>query len=73
MATDDSIARFRDFHNRLRILMGIDLGELEEVGLHLTREAWETFRDHPWRAFIRMNDDDAAKVWAVIERRVAGR
>ena len=68
----DSAARLRDFHNRLRVLNGIDLWELENAGLSISPESWAAFVANPWRWFIRADDETAEKVWAVIEQR-AGR
>ena len=64
-----------DFHNRLRIMVGIDMHELVEAGAIAAndRNAWESFRLDPYRFFIRADDDTAAKIWSVIERRATKR
>ncbi|MDF2809370.1 MAG: lexA [Microvirga sp.] len=64
-------AALDDFHNRLRIMVGIDMHELVEAGAIAAndRNAWESFRLDPYRFFIRADDDTAAKIWSVIERR----
>jgi hypothetical protein len=65
----------REFHNGLRILRGIDRWELEEAGVvgepfNLPDDLrWIAFRDDPYGFFIRADDDTAAKLWSIIERR----
>jgi hypothetical protein len=63
--------QFAEFHNALRILISIDMHELVEVGVIKPGDhfAWGAFRDDPFRWFIRADDDKAAKLWAIIERR----
>lgn len=63
----------RDFHNRLRILSSIDFHELVQAGV-VTDDAdgeaeWKAFRGNPWRWFIVCGDDEAEKLWALIEKR----
>jgi hypothetical protein len=61
----------RVFHNRLRILMGIDRHELVDAGI-ITNEpnpTWSAFVFNPYLWLIRCSDDDAAKLWTVIKRR----
>lgn len=62
---------FAEFHNALRILMSIDRHELEAAGVIKARDhnAWGEFRRDPFRWFIRADDADAPKIWAIIERR----
>lgn len=64
-------ARFRDFHNLLRVLTSIDMSELVAGGvIEGDDEAeWATFRKDPHRWMILAGDDEADKLWAVIERR----
>jgi hypothetical protein len=63
------------FHNVLRILSSIDLPELQAVDLFTdgNNAGWKDFRDHPHAFFIRCDDETAAKIWQVVERRMAGR
>lgn len=65
---------FAEFHNALRILLNIDRDELEAakilpVGDH---NAWGAFKRDPFRWFIRSSDDQAHRLWEIIERRQAG-
>lgn len=68
-----SEASLHDFHNRLRILTGIDRHELVHAGAVRADDlnAWESFRLDPYRFFIRADDATAAAIWAVIERRAS--
>jgi hypothetical protein len=61
----------RGFHNRLRIMIGIDRHELEAAGVIAQGDhnAWGTFHRDPYRWLIRCDDETAKKLWAVIERR----
>lgn len=61
----------REFENGLRILISIDMSELEDAGAIARgdKTSWEKFRDNPWRWLIRVDDDTAAAVWTIIERR----
>jgi len=59
----------RRFHNALRILIGIDLDELRTAGVVIADDQWISFRDDPYRWFIRASDSDAEKVWKIIEAR----
>lgn len=56
-----------EFHNRLRIMLGIDAHEFALVGL--TLEQWRRFDADPFRFFIRADDETAAVVWSIIEAR----
>lgn len=58
----------QQFANRLRILRSIDLHELTEVGFPETR--WNAFVVDPYNFLIRADDDTAAKLWAIIEKRM---
>ena len=44
----------REFHNALRILLNIDADELLACGA--LEEDWPSFRDDPYRFFIRTTD-----------------
>lgn len=60
-----------DFHNRLRIMIGIDRHELVDAGVISANDvnAWGTFHRDPYRFFIHADDATAEKIWTVIERR----
>ena len=60
----------QDFHNRLRILQSIDSGELQRDGVDLDTREWISFMSNPFKWFIRASDEDAAKLWAIIEGRM---
>lgn len=73
----------REFHNGLRILLGIDRQELEAAGVIAVpsgqgvypgcmdepNQKWQRFREDPFRFLIRCDDETADKIWSVIERR----
>ena len=66
---------FGQFHNRLRILKNIDADELVEarvMALNDVRE-WASFRDNPFQFFIRADDETARRLWALVEKREAGK
>ena len=60
---------FREFRNALCILASIDEHELVEVGIRLSKGAWDDFARNPWRYIVRADDGTAAKIWSIIERR----
>ncbi len=62
---------FAEFHNALRILTSIDQCELEDAGVIKPGDmaSWGPFSRDPFRWFIRADDETAAKLWAIIERR----
>ena len=71
------------FHNALRVLTSIDRHELEAVGLinvpqgrnvypgcmDEPNKTWDRFQADPFRFFIRCDDEKAAKIWSIIEKR----
>lgn len=63
---------FAEFHNALRILASIDRDELEQAGVigYADHDAWGTFRRCPWGWFIRCDDDKAAKLWNLMQKRI---
>jgi hypothetical protein len=61
--------QFGDFHNRLRILACIDRDELVAAGIDVGE--WLAFQSDPWRWLIRASDQDAARVWAILDARSA--
>lgn len=64
--------KFAEFHNGLRILMNIDRDELVTAGIipHADRNKWGEFRRDPFRWLIRADDKSAAKLWAIVEKRI---
>ena len=66
----NNLARDR-FFNALRILYSIDEHELVAEGVKFGAYglSWPAFRDNPCRALMRASDDDADRIWAIIERR----
>ncbi len=69
----ESETELRVFHNRLRILISIDMHELVEGGVIGVEEKnkWANFRSNPYRFFIRCDDDTANKLWGIIQEREA--
>ncbi len=67
--------QFAEFHNALRILLNIDRCELEVAGIIKPGDhnAWGAFHRDPFRWFIRADDSQAPKLWALIERRQRAR
>ena len=76
---------FAQFRNALCILKSIDRHELEAVGiidvpkgqgvfpgcLDKPNAIWRLFRDDPYYWLLRADDDRAAKVWSIVETRLA--
>lgn len=60
-----------DFHNRLRIMIGIDAHEFVAAGL--TREQWQSFDTNPYRFFIRADVRTAQAIWSILEARTSKR
>ena len=61
-----------EFHNALRILLNIDMDQLEDAGVieKGDSKAWFSFRDDPFRWFITAPDTIAAKLWLLVEKRM---
>ena len=61
-----------EFHNALRILLNIDMFELEDAGVIATddKQAWHEFRDNPFRWFIYVEDAKADRLWEIMEKRM---
>jgi len=61
-----------EFHNGLRILLNIDMHELEAAGIirNGDRNAWGTFTRDPYRYFIRADDPTAEKLWTIMQKRM---
>jgi hypothetical protein len=58
-----------EFSNRLCILRSIDEDELAVAGIKMTDTEWFSFCLDPFRAFLRMDDRAAAKLWQIVDRR----
>ena len=67
----ESETEMRVFHNRLRILMGIDKHELVEAGVIAENDvkSWANFTVNPYQWFIRCSDNQCAALWTIIQRR----
>lgn len=66
----------QDFANRLRILNSIDLDELQRVGLMFNARPdnpawndWRRFRGDPFRWLVNCDQDQAEKLWSIVEAR----
>ena len=57
------------FINALRILANIDRWQLEEAGVKMDDAHWSRFTNSIDIWFMKASDDDAAKVWQLIEAR----
>ena len=58
---------FDEFHNGLRILCwNIERSEVP----WMTTEQWMDFQKKPPEWFVRANDDDAQRIWEIIEARL---
>lgn len=64
-----------EFHNGLRILTNLDFHDLVTAGVLIDDmdgdSEWEKFRDNPWQWMIHADDDEAAKLWALMVKRGA--
>jgi hypothetical protein len=58
-----------EFSNRLCILRSIDEDELAAAGIKMTNKDWFYFCCDPFRAFLRMDDATAEKLWRIVDRR----
>ena len=78
----ESETEMRVFHNRLRILMGIDkrelieagvIGELFDDGMAIKNadHDWRAFSSNPYGWFVRASDDQCKKLWSIILEREA--
>ncbi|MGE9266410.1 hypothetical protein ACQKHB_23060 [Escherichia coli] len=63
----------REFHNGLRVLLNLDMHELESAGVLDSPAEWDKFTGDPYRYFIRANDDKANRLWNLMQRRMTGR
>lgn len=62
---------FDEFHNALRIMLSIDMHELVSAGIIAPGDiaAWTAFSSNPFRWFIRADDDQAQRLWTIIQER----
>ena len=65
---------FGEFRNALCILASIDEHELVEARVPLQklrtlRGSWADFAADPYRFILRTDDETAAKIWSIVERR----
>lgn len=62
---------FAAFHNRLRIMIGLDRHELVAAGVMKNDDllGWVSFQHDPFRFFIRAQDSAAQALWALICKR----
>lgn len=62
---------FDEFHNALRIMASLDEHELVAASVIESDDkgAWGDFTADPYRWFIRAADQDAVKLWALIQSR----
>lgn len=58
-----------EFHNALRIMLGIEREELLISGVKMTDSQWQNFIDDPFRWLIRASDANADKLWTIIQSR----
>ncbi len=60
----------REFHNGVRILLNLDRDVLERAGVikHGDYKAWDTFRRDPFHWFIKASDDEAERLWALMQQ-----
>jgi hypothetical protein len=54
-----------EFHARLRSLLNIDYDDVPWMSVG----DWTSFREDPFRFFIRCDDETAEKIWQLVERR----
>lgn len=57
------------FHNRLRLLLNVDMGQLVDAGVISSDDtgSWQAFRNDPFRWLIRAPFEDVRRVWLIIE------
>ena len=62
------------FRDALCVLRSIERLDLDEIGLFTSGEIREkllpSFRSNPYECFILMTDEQANKVWSIIERQM---
>lgn len=62
---------FAEFRNAICILRSIDRSELFDAGVTGPRPEilWGNFSSNPINWLLRASDEDAARVWSIIELR----
>lgn len=66
----DAPTELRVFHNRLRRLLNIDKPDLVGAGVIASDDdigSWQAFRHDPFRFFIACSEDQAARLWRLME------
>jgi acyl carrier protein len=61
-------AALSDFLNRLKALRFIDWDHITGAGIEMSAEGWVNFTANPFQWFINASDDDARKLWGILER-----
>ncbi len=61
-----------EFHNALRILLNIDMDQLEDAGVIEKGDwgSWGSFRKDPFRWFITAPDAVADRLWTLMQKRM---
>lgn len=69
--TPENETELRVFHNRLRILTSIDKHEMVDAGVIDGDEPlqWTNFWHDPYKWFICCPDDQASKLFGIIQKR----
>lgn len=69
--TEDDQEAFAAFHNMLRVMINIDQDELIAAGAmdEEDLDGWISFRENPWRFFIKAGQDTAEAIWSIIRER----
>lgn len=61
----------RSFLNTTKILLSIDKHELRVNGVIVTDAEWVSFRGDPIRWLLAASDEQADRVWRIIEARAS--
>ena len=64
---------FRRFHNLLRTLINLDMGDLVAAGVLSSEAEWEVFEKDPHRFFRLADDVTAARLWTHMQERQPAR
>lgn len=59
-----------DLRNIIAVMRNIDRDQIEAVIGRMPDTGWESFRDDPYRHFLRMNDHGQAGVARVVSERL---
>ena len=62
----------REFHNALRTMLEIDRDELVNAGIisRNDKREWYAWRESPFDWFIQARDNQALKIWTIMEERM---